>query len=65
MSAKSGMHAKTGCHLFIALQIVVLDQGRIIESGTHSQLLAENGRYKMMWQRQATVDDVGVDVNTV
>ncbi len=47
-----------------ALQIVVLDQGRIIESGTHSQLLARNGRYKTMWQRQATVDDTAQPLST-
>lgn len=33
--------------------IVVLEQGAIVESGTHSQLLALNGRYKQLLQMQA------------
>jgi ATP-binding cassette subfamily B protein len=33
-------------------QIVVLDQGRIAERGTHAQLLRKNGLYADMWQRQ-------------
>jgi len=33
--------------------IVVIDQGRIAQSGTHDQLLALPGLYARMWQRQA------------
>ena len=33
-------------------QILVLDHGRIVERGTHDQLLAERGRYASMWQLQ-------------
>jgi ATP-binding cassette, subfamily B, heavy metal transporter len=33
-------------------EIIVLDQGRIAERGTHSQLLAANGFYASMWNRQ-------------
>jgi ATP-binding cassette subfamily B protein len=32
--------------------IIVLDQGRIAERGTHGQLLAANGLYASMWNRQ-------------
>ena len=33
-------------------QIVVIEAGQIIESGTHDQLLAQNGAYTKMVQRQ-------------
>jgi ABC-type transport system involved in Fe-S cluster assembly fused permease/ATPase subunit len=33
-------------------EIIVLDQGRIAERGTHAKLLAEGGLYASMWNRQ-------------
>ena len=33
-------------------QIVVLDEGRVAERGTHAQLLRKNGLYAEMWTRQ-------------
>ena len=33
-------------------QIVVLDQGRVAERGTHAELLRKNGLYAEMWSRQ-------------
>ncbi|KXZ51537.1 hypothetical protein GPECTOR_12g500 [Gonium pectorale] len=39
-------------------QIVVLDEGRVVESGTHAELLAKGGRYADLWARQANVDDL-------
>jgi ABC-type transport system involved in Fe-S cluster assembly fused permease/ATPase subunit len=33
-------------------EIIVLDQGRIAERGTHSSLLAHGGLYASMWNRQ-------------
>jgi ABC-type transport system involved in Fe-S cluster assembly fused permease/ATPase subunit len=33
-------------------EIIVLDQGRIAERGTHGQLLASGGLYASMWNRQ-------------
>ncbi len=33
-------------------EIIVLDQGRIAERGTHGQLLAHGGLYASMWNRQ-------------
>ncbi|HKL45006.1 MAG TPA: ABC transporter ATP-binding protein/permease [Roseovarius sp.] len=38
-------------------RIVVLDQGVVVEEGTHSDLLARNGRYAALWQRQASGQD--------
>ncbi len=35
-----------------AQQILVMDHGRIIERGTHAQLLAAQGAYAQMWERQ-------------
>ena len=34
-------------------RIVVLDQGRIVEEGTHDALLAQNGLYARYWERQS------------
>jgi ATP-binding cassette subfamily B protein len=33
-------------------EILVLDQGRIAERGTHTQLLRQGGAYAQMWTRQ-------------
>jgi len=35
-----------------AHEIIVLDAGRIVERGTHSGLLRQNGLYASMWNRQ-------------
>jgi ATP-binding cassette subfamily B multidrug efflux pump len=34
-------------------RLVVLDHGRIVEQGTHEQLLLENGHYAALWHRQS------------
>jgi len=34
-------------------RLVVLDQGRIVEEGTHAQLLAHGGTYARLWRRQS------------
>ena len=34
-------------------EIIVLDQGRIAERGTHAQLLAKDGLYADLWNRQS------------
>ena len=39
--------------------ILVLKNGRIVERGTHDQLLKLNGWYADMWQRQELEDKVG------
>jgi ATP-binding cassette subfamily B protein len=44
-------------HRFSTVQmadyIYVLEQGRIMEKGTHTELLAQNGRYAEFYQVQA------------
>lgn len=37
-------------------QIIVLDQGRIVESGTHNELLAAEGSYAALYKMQFTED---------
>ena len=33
-------------------RLVVMDKGRIVEQGTHAQLLAADGIYAQLWHRQ-------------
>jgi ATP-binding cassette subfamily B protein len=33
-------------------RIIVLDQGRIVERGTHRELLEQDGAYAQMWSLQ-------------
>lgn len=40
-----------------AQQILVLDHGRIVERGTHQVLLAHDGLYAQMWERQQARKD--------
>lgn len=34
-------------------RIIVLDRGRIVEDGTHSQLIGQNGMYAKLWSHQS------------
>ena len=38
-------------------EIIVLDQGEIVERGTHAVLLAKNGLYASMWNRQREAEE--------
>ncbi len=43
-------------------RIVVLDHGKVVEDGTHSQLVAAKGSYERLWERQTGAyggDDAG------
>src|SRR5205085_6661597 len=40
-----------------AHQILVMEHGRIVERGSHAELLARNGRYAEMWRLQQSGDD--------
>ncbi len=51
-------------------RLVVLDQGRIVEQGSHDELLRLNGQYAMLWKHQSggflpfDTDPVPVDVES-
>ena len=40
-------------HVKMMDRIIVLDEGQIVESGTHDALINENGLYKCMYAKQA------------
>ena len=40
-------------------KIVVLEDGHLVEQGTHDALLEHGGRYSSMWQRQLADEDEG------
>lgn len=42
----------------MAERILVLDEGQIIQQGTHEQLLAAQGAYKELYEKQLTTEEV-------
>jgi ATP-binding cassette subfamily B protein len=42
----------------LADKIVVLDEGKIIERGTHTELMGRNGAYKDLYEKQLMAEEV-------
>jgi ATP-binding cassette subfamily B protein len=43
--------------LMHADRVIVLDEGQIVQSGTHDSLIAEDGMYRRLWQIQTSLAD--------
>ena len=43
--------------LMHADRIVVLESGRVTQTGTHAQLLLQDGFYKRLWKMQTEIDE--------
>ena len=41
-----------------AYQILVLDQGRIVQRGTHDELIRQKGNYTQIWSIQSNMEDI-------
>jgi len=48
----------------LADRIVVLDRGRIVEEGTHAELVARDGRYARLYRLQMTAETENALVST-
>lgn len=42
-------------------QILIIDQGRLVQQGTHEDLLAQGGLYHDLYKRQFAAADKGAD----
>ena len=45
-----------------ATKIAVIEDGRVVESGTHEELFARNGRYKKFWQDRERAENWQIEV---
>jgi ABC-type multidrug transport system fused ATPase/permease subunit len=45
-------------------QIIVVHQGRVVERGTHKELLGLQGRYFAMWEKQTRTELVVTEAPT-
>ena len=64
-TALAGRTALIASHRVSAIRdaswIIVLDEGHIVEQGTHEELLAAGGRYWQLLNRQQLEDDIESD----
>ncbi len=44
-------------------RILVMDKGKIIQEGTHKDLIVKNGLYKKLWERELAVQNLEVKLN--
>ncbi|KAM3325892.1 ABC transporter B family member 25 [Capsicum chacoense] len=44
-------------------EIIVLENGKVVEQGPHEFLLSRHGRYAQLWSQQNTVDGLDVAIN--
>jgi ATP-binding cassette subfamily B protein len=42
----------------VADRVIVLDAGRIVERGTHADLLGHGGLYARLWRRQQLEEEI-------
>jgi ATP-binding cassette subfamily B protein len=47
----------------LASKVIVLDDGVIVEEGTHEQLLTKNGTYAELYEKQIQADETEVTQN--
>ena len=47
-------------NVITADQIYVLEKGSLVESGTHTDLLAEEGVYAKLWNTQMDLEQYGI-----
>jgi ATP-binding cassette, subfamily B (MDR/TAP), member 7 len=45
-----------GEYLLMVDKIIVLDQGRVAESGSHAELLGHDGHYSKLWREQRAAE---------
>ena len=45
-------------------QIIVMNQGMVVEQGTHPELMSKEGLYKQMWEQQAFLLENDEDMMT-